>query len=142
MKTLQQRIVQVPRDARPLIDALFQTHIELLRQLPQPQLIKRSERCQKSGHTQRSKPNRLVVGRSNGEIQERPRLVPHAAVIAGDDAEAVLAWRKIGVERLPTIAGVLPIAIPAFQLVAKEHLFRRDQAERRIVDLQIAHQRR
>jgi len=39
LKTLQQRIVQVPRDACPLIDALFQTHIELLRQLPQSQLI-------------------------------------------------------------------------------------------------------
>src|SRR5712691_11264437 len=46
LKTLQQRIVQVPRDARPLIDALFQTHIELLRQLPQPQLIEPPKQCQ------------------------------------------------------------------------------------------------
>ena len=33
-------------------------------------------------------------------------------------------------------------AIPAFQLVAKAHLLRRDQAERGVIDLQIANQRR
>ena len=55
--------------------------------------------------------------------QERAGFVPHAAVIAGDHAEAVVARREIGVERLPAIAGVLPVAILAFQLVREKRLF-------------------
>ncbi len=83
----------------------------------------------------------LVVSGRNREVQGRAFLVPHAAVVAGDHAKAILARRKIGVERLPAIAGVLPVAIHAFQLVAKEILLRSDETERCIVDLQIAHQR-
>src|SRR5260221_6885782 len=128
-------------DACPLADACFQSCVELPRQLPQSQLIERPEQRQKRGHAQRAEPNRLVVRRGYGKIQERSSLVPHTAVVASHDAEAVLAWRKIGIERLPSVAGLLPIAIQAFQLVAKTYLFRRDQAERRVVDLQIAYQR-
>src|SRR5262249_40433134 len=71
----------------------------------------------------------------------RASLVPHAAVVAGDHAEPVIAGRKIRVERLPAIADVLPVAIEAFELVAKLILLRGDEAERRVVDLQVAHER-
>ena len=92
----------------------------------------------RSNHDRHTEPDGLVVGRRDRKIQERARFVPHAAVVGCYDAEAVVAGRKIGIERLPAIAGVLPIAIVAFELVAKPHLFRRDEAERCIVDLQIA----
>ena len=42
MKTLQQRIVQFPRDARPLADPLFQANIEFLRDLTEPIVDKRT----------------------------------------------------------------------------------------------------
>src|SRR5262249_12156512 len=68
--------------------------------------------------------------------------IPHAAVVARDGMEAVMARRKVVVERVTTRSDVLPVAVPAaFELDAKPILFWRDQAERRVVDLQIARQR-
>ena len=49
---------------------------------------------------------------------------------------------KIRIERLAAIAHVLPVAIVAFQPIFKMDLFRRDQAQRRVFDLQIASQTR
>src|SRR6266403_6085070 len=141
LKTLQQRIVQVPRDARPLIDALFQTHIELLCQLPQPQLIESPKQCHKRRYTRQAEPRGLVVCRGYGKIQERSGFIPHTAVIASHDAEAVVARREIRIERLTASASVLPIAVPALQLVTKKDLFRRDEAERGVIYLQITNER-
>ena len=109
--------------------------------VPQTQPIEAPEQRQKRGHARHMEPDGLVVRRGDGKIERCAGLVPHPAVIAGRDAEAVVARRKIVVERLPAVANVLPIADPAFQLVAKQDLFRRDQAERGVVDLQIADQR-
>jgi hypothetical protein len=38
LKALQQSIVQLPRDANPLMDARFHRDVELLRQLAQTEL--------------------------------------------------------------------------------------------------------
>src|SRR5260370_14368708 len=76
-------------------------------------LIQRQKHSQGSGRAQRAEPGSLVVGRGDGEIQECAGLVPHTAVIAGSDAEAVVAGSKIGIERLPAVPPVPPIAIPA-----------------------------
>ena len=48
VKALQQRVVQIAGDTGTLADALLQSHIELLRQLPQPQLIECPQQCQES----------------------------------------------------------------------------------------------
>src|SRR5258708_781061 len=100
--------------------------------------IQRPQQYQKSGRARRAKPGGLVVRRVDGKIERRAGLVPHAAVVAGDHAETVIAWRKIVIERLSFIANVLPVAIAAFQFDAKADLLRRHQAESGIVDLQIA----
>jgi hypothetical protein len=76
------------------------------------------------------------------EIEGVTGFVPHTAVIRGQHAEAVAAWRKIVIERLPFIANVLPVGITPFQFDAKTILLRHDQAESGIVYLQIARQRR
>jgi hypothetical protein len=39
LKALQQSVMQVPRDARPLADPLFKAHVVLSGQPPQPKLI-------------------------------------------------------------------------------------------------------
>jgi len=119
----------------------FQTHIELPCHLSHAQLIERSKQCHKGGHARQTEPGGLVVRRGDGKIEKCAGLVPHAAVIAGAHAEAVVTRRNIAIVRLPAIAGVLPVALPAFQLVAEEYLLLRDETERRIFDLQIAHQR-
>ena len=41
LKTLQECVVQVPREAGALTDAFFEKHVELRRQLPHPQLMYR-----------------------------------------------------------------------------------------------------
>src|SRR5262249_24418493 len=97
---------------------------------------------QDRGHTQEPEPPGLVERRSHEEIERRARLVPHPAVIAGHHAEGIAARRKIVVERLPACARLLPVLVPAFQLVAKTDFLLRHQAERCVVDLQIAYQRR
>src|SRR5262249_46353531 len=43
LKTLEQGVVQIPRDACPLIDSCFQTHIESPGDLSHPQLIENNE---------------------------------------------------------------------------------------------------
>ena len=96
----------------------------------------------KRAHTQCAEPIRLPVRRSDGKIQERTGLIPHPAVIASHHAEAVLAGSRTGIERLPPSVGVLPIAIPALQLVTEVNLVRRDQAERCVINHQVADQRR
>ena len=99
------------------------------------------DKCDHRGDRERQKPGRLVVRRRDREIQGRAGLVPHAAVVARRDAEAVIAGTKIVVERLAARADVLPVTILALELVAEPHLLRRDKTERRVVDLQIARQR-
>src|SRR5258708_4793338 len=118
--------MQITGDARPLADSRFQLHIELLRDLMEPEPMKAPEQRQKSGHARHLEPTGLIVRREDGKIKGRAGLVPHAAVIAGCDAEAVIAWRKIVIERLSFIANVFPVGIAAFQPDAKTDLLRRD----------------
>src|SRR5713226_8860132 len=128
-------------DACPLADACFQSCVELPRQLLQPQLIEPPKQCQKHRYTRQTEPRGLVVRRGYGKIQERSGLIPHPAVIASHNAEAVVARREIRIESLTAIASILPIAVPAFQLVTKKNLFRRDEAERGVIYLQITNER-
>ena len=43
LKTLQQRVVQFPRDARPLVDAFIEAQVEVVRDLAETELIRRHE---------------------------------------------------------------------------------------------------
>src|SRR5690242_17944057 len=98
-------------DARPLVDACFQSCVELPRQLPQSQLIEHPKQCQKRGHKRQTEPDGLVIGWGDGKVQERAGFVPHAAVVGRNDAEAIVTRRKISVESLSPIASFLPIAV-------------------------------
>src|SRR5262249_26178839 len=69
------------------------------------------------------------------------RFVPHASVVAGDDAETVGAWTEIVVERLATLASFLPVRILSFELVAKPHFPRELETERGVVDFELSPER-
>src|SRR5436190_3040092 len=103
LHALQKSIVQVPRDPLALFESLFHACSHLSRHLTQPQLVDRPEQHEKSNREQQPEPGGLVIGRSDGEIEVGAGLVPHAAVVTGHDAEAIVAWRKVGIERLTTI---------------------------------------
>src|ERR1700691_1332971 len=102
-----------------------------------PPAMKCPEQRNQSCDAKESKPIRLVIGRSDEEIEGRDSFVPHAAVIASLYPESVTAWWKIAVESLPSSSGILPIAIIAFQLVLEMYPLRNDKAQSRIVDLEI-----
>src|SRR5262249_11777759 len=84
----------------------------------------------------------LVPRGRDRELQDVPGLVPHAAVVAGDDAEAVRARTQIAVVRLAVSAHLTPVVILAFEPDSELILFRYHEAERRVVDLKVARQRR
>src|SRR5262249_58591410 len=107
-----------------------------------PPAIERPQQRRERGDAQRAEPPRLPVRWCNGELERRALLVPDAAVVRGDDAEAIAARIEVGVESLPPIAGVVPVAIAAFELVLELHLLGRYQARRRVLDLKVAHERR
>ena len=101
LKTLQQRVMQIAREAGSLADAFVQAHVEFARDLMEPVPVQPPEQCQKSDGAQTPGTSGLIIRRGDGEIEGCAGLVPHAAVIAGHHAEAVIAWRKIVIERLP-----------------------------------------
>ena len=111
LKILQQRVVEVTRDAGSLGDTRVQCHLQLSSQLPETQLPGRPQQPREQGGAQRAKPVRLIHRGRNGEIQRRARLVPDTAVIGSHDAEAIGPGRQVGVERLAAIAGFLPVVV-------------------------------
>jgi len=121
--------------------ALLHPRREFLADLMEAVAVERPEKCQKSSHARRAEPGGLVIRRGDGEIERVAGLIPHAAVIAGGDAEAVAAWIEIGIECPPFIDDLLPVAIVAFELVFEMDLLRRDQAKIGVVDLEVASQR-
>src|SRR5208283_5083434 len=103
--------------------------------------IQRPQQCQRSGHARQTEPGGLVPGRIDRKIEGRACLVPHAAVIAGHHAEAVVTWLEVRILHFAFVDDLLPVSILAFQLEAKMDLVWVDQAEGGIFDLEIASQR-
>src|SRR5262249_10135980 len=62
--------------------------------------------------------------------------------IASHHPKAIVAGREICVEGLSTIAGILPIRVVPFELIAKANFLWCDETERGKVDFQIARERR
>ena len=87
---------------------------------------------------QGAKPIRLIVGRRDREVQRVAGFVPHAAVVGGDDTEAVLAGREIVVKNVAALSASLPVAVIAFQLVFESVLLRRDETQGSVFDLKVA----
>src|SRR4029077_8063098 len=122
VQTLQQSIVQFPRNASPLAEARPQRRIELPRQMSQAKLIHRPRQEEKSTDAGSSKPNRLKPGRSNAEIQRGAFFVPSTIVIAGDYPKPVVSGPKIVIKGLAPRPGFSPVLIMTLKFVAEEHL--------------------
>ena len=104
--------------------------------------MKSPEQRQKNGHARYTEPGRLVVGRGDGEIQECAGLVPHAAVIGCGHAEAVIAGRQVRILHLAVVNHLPPVLILSLQLEAEVSFFRDNQAQRCVINREIANQRR
>src|SRR5215469_15441394 len=111
--------MQITRDAGTLTDAGFHPGIKYLCYLTEAIAIHRPKHCKAGDQDRHTEPSSLVVRGRDRKIQRCAGLVPHAAVVGSYHTEAVVARREIVVERLATIARVLPLAVVPFQLVAK-----------------------
>jgi hypothetical protein len=142
LEALQQRVVQIARDAGALSDALLQACVECMRDLPQAQLIECPKQCCKSHYACRTEPVRLVPGRRDYELQRSALLVPDTAVIAGNDAEAVIARSEVSVLNMTLVDHFPPALVLALQHDAKFHVPRHHQAKCGVINQQITDVRR
>ena len=139
---LDESVVQLSRQAGAFRQPLVEAGCELRGDPPDVQAVEERERTGERGDDQRAEPRRLVPGRQDRERQGRAGLVPHAVVVAGEDAEAVGAGLEIRVERRAALAHVVPLRFPALQAIAESDAFRNGEAERGVVDTDRASQRR
>ena len=142
VEALKQRVVQFPRDAGPFVDAFLEPSLVRACDLTNSHEVGRPQHGEGHSDPEHFEPARLVVRRRDREFQRCTRLVPDAAVVAALHAELIGPRREVGVEGLSPRADVLPVAVATFKFDAELVLFRRDVAQRRVVDLQIANERR
>ncbi len=119
--------MQIAGDAQALVYASFHLGVEFPRELMHVQAMCRPERQQDSRHDGPAEPVGLIICRGDGEIERVTGIVPHAAVVAGDHPEAVVARRKIGILHFPLVDDILPITVLPLQLVLEMNFLRRDE---------------
>ena len=91
LKALQQRVVQFAGDARPLVDALLQAHVEFLLELPDTELVGRPQQCQKNGRAKGSKPIGPPPGGRDENGQRHPFFIPYAIAVRSLHAKNIFA---------------------------------------------------
>ena len=119
MKTLQQGVMQFPRDALAFPETRIHGRPYSLGGLPQPHLIKQVQECHCREHAESEEPLRLVKGRSDIEVQHSAVLVPNPIIVAGDHVKSKTPWRQTGIESLPSRSSILPFFIDAIEHVAE-----------------------
>ena len=112
--------------------------VELERHLPRTQPVQSQQQRNERRAAREPEPGCLPEHRGDREVDRGALLVPHAAIVTGYDMEPILSWRQIGIERQASISSVIPTSIPAIESIAKLIRFRCDQAQSRVVDLEIA----
>src|SRR5262245_51238592 len=86
---------------------------------------------------QAEEPPLAIERRRHDYAQALPLGVPHAVAVGGDHFEGVFARRRVRIVSRAPRPGVDPIVVQAFQLVLESDLFRVDEAESGVLDLEI-----
>jgi hypothetical protein len=79
------------------------------------QLVRGPQQRQASTDDHALEPHRLVIRRVDRKVERRAFLVPHAAVVGGEDAEVVWAWREIRVFHMAVADHLAPVAVLPIQ---------------------------
>ena len=106
LKILQQRVVQITRDAGPLVETRIQGHLELSSQLPETQLPGRPQQPRQQARRRTLEPARLIHRRRNREINvasasfQTPLLL-HATLGSGRARTEIryCTWRSLTTSR-------------------------------------------
>src|SRR5260370_26121405 len=121
MKSLQQGVMQFPRDALAFPETRFHGRPHSLGCLPQPHLIKHVQECHCREDAEREEPPRLVKGRSDIEVQPSTGLVPNAIIVAADREKAEMPRRQAGIESLPSRSSIPPVFIDTTEHVTEQN---------------------
>src|SRR5262249_14241691 len=124
LKTLQQRVVQLPRDACPLGKPLFKTNLEQLSQLTHSQAVHEQRRQSGANYTAQLKPPGLPKRGLNFEPDHSLRTVPQPIAVAGDNTESIRPYAKIVVRGFPACRWFTPSTVKAVQTVSISHALR------------------
>src|SRR5262245_19876859 len=142
LKTLEQRVMQLSRNARTLGDALVQSSVEFASKLPQAKPMQRPEQRQHGGDNQRAEPRRLIVSRRDDEVDRAARLIPGAIPGCCDHLESIRAGRQTAVQHLSAAAGILPFAVAAVEPVTKPQSLWIGEAQSGVANFNVATARR
>ena len=93
MEALQQRIVQLARDAGALADPRLEGHIELVGELADTESMAGPQQDHKCHRTRREEPGGLVKWRKDPDLDECASRVPHTISVGGDDVKCIFARR-------------------------------------------------
>src|SRR5579871_1837693 len=108
--------MQLLCDARAFAEPLFESHTELLGNLPQAQTINGQNDQSTSCDESKPKPPRLPEGRLHFKRDCGLAAVPHAIRVARDEVESVRAWAEIGVYGFAARHRSRPITVEAVEL--------------------------
>ena len=137
MKALQQRVVELARDAGALSDTPLERHLEFMLHAAYVGPVCRPEQRHNRGRAYSEKPSGPVEGRKYRDADRRPGGVPDAIAVGGDEVERISARRQVGIVSGPTRADVDPVRLEAFEPVFEPYLRRVDEADAGVGDFQI-----
>src|SRR5208337_132638 len=100
------------------------------------------EQRHKREYAQRAEPIRLPVRWGDGKLQSIAFFIPHPAVIAGSNVEAVSPGRQIRVLHSALVDDLSPVLVLAVELESEVHLLRCDQTQCRVINCEISDARR
>src|ERR1043165_114906 len=92
---LQKRIVKLSRDARAFRQPFIKTDAHDSRNLSEAQAVEQPDYEKSNNGIQHAKPDCLVPGRQNAEIQSCTNLIPHRIVIAGNHSKLISAGAEV-----------------------------------------------
>src|SRR5262249_36563862 len=138
LKALQERVVQLAGNARPLLDPFFHARVEFSGQPEQTEPVQSPDYGDERCRARRVEPRRLVEPWIEGELECVAGCVPYAVVIRGDHAEAVLARAQVRILRLAVVDDFLPVQVLSLEHVFEMDPLRRYQAQRSVVDPYVA----
>ena len=139
---LKESVVDIARNPSAFCQAFVEAGVHNRRDLPTSKPIARHEDGESRTQAKQTKPQLLIVGGFDYEVQRRTGFVPHAVVVAGDNVETIMPRRKVAVESLPPCTWFLPAGVTPFQFVAKSDLLRNYKAKGGVVDFKVPCSRR
>ncbi len=128
-KSLQQRVVQILRDARALGEPLLEPDVQPARDLVHAQAVEAGGAEHEGNDTPDAKPRRLPHFRRDRESDCRFNRAPLPFAVRRLDAKAIRPGREIGIDGFARGDGRTPVAVEAVEAISEPHALGYRQAQ-------------